>query len=129
MQITVAMVDDDPLVLDSLRRILSEHSDLSLVGTASTGVDALQLVRTVRPDVVLMDLQLRGEMDGVEATRAPQLPEPARCSCGHQLRHRGVHARRPGSRCRRVPAEERCRRTPRLSDPDGPCRDPMISQP
>ncbi|WP_146340323.1 response regulator transcription factor [Nesterenkonia sp. NBAIMH1] len=69
MQITVAMVDDDPLVLDSLRRILSEHSDLSLVGTASTGVDALQLVRTVRPDVVLMDLQLRGEMDGVEATR------------------------------------------------------------
>lgn len=69
MQITVAMVDDDVLVLESLKRILAEHTDLTLVGTASTGIDALQLVRSARPDVVLMDLQLRGEMDGVEATR------------------------------------------------------------
>ncbi|GAB3848795.1 response regulator transcription factor [Nesterenkonia populi] len=69
MQITVVMVDDDALVLESLKRILAQHDDLTLLGTAATGAEALQLMRSTRPDVMLMDLQLQGEMDGVEATR------------------------------------------------------------
>ncbi len=63
------MVDDDALVLDSLERILSRAEDIEVVGLAHSGPEALSLVRSARPDVVLMDLQLKGEMDGVEATR------------------------------------------------------------
>ena len=63
------MVDDETLVLDSLERILSAEADIAVVGRATTGPEALHAVRTHRPDVVLMDLLLKGEMDGVEATR------------------------------------------------------------
>lgn len=63
------MVDDEVLVLDSLRRILDKESDIEVVDAVSTGVDAVQSVRDHRPDVVLMDLLLQGGMDGVEATR------------------------------------------------------------
>lgn len=63
------MVDDEVLVLDSLRRILEKEPDIDVVDAVSTGLDAIQAVRDHRPDVVLMDLLLQGEMDGVEATR------------------------------------------------------------
>lgn len=63
------MVDDETLVLDSLERILSREEDITVVGRATTGPEALQAVRTHRPDVVLMDLLLKGDFDGVEATR------------------------------------------------------------
>ena len=69
MQITVVMVDDETLVLDSLERIVSKAEDITVLGTASTGAEAIRAVRTHRPDVVLMDLLLKGDMDGVEATR------------------------------------------------------------
>ena len=69
MQITVVMVDDETLVLESLERILSRDQDIAVLGTACTGAEAIQAVRTHRPDVVLMDLLLKGGMDGVEATR------------------------------------------------------------
>lgn len=65
----MVMVDDETLVLDSLERILARAEDITVLGTATSGVDAVQTVRKLRPDVVLMDLQLRGEIDGVEATR------------------------------------------------------------
>ncbi|GAA1824802.1 response regulator transcription factor [Nesterenkonia flava] len=63
------MVDDETLVLDSLERILDREKDITVVGTARTGPEALQMVRRARPNVVLMDLRLTGEMDGVETTR------------------------------------------------------------
>ena len=69
VQITAVMVDDESLVLDSLERILSREEDITVVGRATTGPEALQAVRTHRPDVVLMDLLLKGDFDGVEATR------------------------------------------------------------
>ncbi|WBL18060.1 response regulator transcription factor [Citricoccus sp. NR2] len=69
MRIRVVMVDDEVLVLDSLQRILAKESDIEVVAAVSTGLDAAQSVRDHRPDVVLMDLLLKGEMDGVEATR------------------------------------------------------------
>lgn len=63
------MVDDEVLVLESLKRILGNDAAVAVVGTANTGREALQAVRTLQPDVVLMDLLLKGDMDGVEATR------------------------------------------------------------
>jgi two-component system, NarL family, response regulator LiaR len=63
--ITVALVDDEQLTRVALAHALS-RSGLELVGEAATGDDAIELVVDVRPDVVLMDLQLRG-MSGVHA--------------------------------------------------------------
>jgi len=63
----VVVVDDHALFVRGLVRLLSER-DVTVVGTASSGEEALDLVGRVRPDVVLMDLSLPG-MSGVEATR------------------------------------------------------------
>ena len=56
--ITVVLVDDEPLIRVALAQAFAS-SGLELVGEAATGEDALELVVDVRPDVVLMDLQLR----------------------------------------------------------------------
>lgn len=65
----VVLVDDETLVLDSLERILDGDPGIEVVATATTGRDAIGTVRETRPDVVVMDLLLKGDMDGVEATR------------------------------------------------------------
>lgn len=69
MAIKVLIVDDETLTLRSLAAIVSDESDLDVVGTATNAVDALQQIRDLRPDVVIMDLYLPGEFDGVEAIR------------------------------------------------------------
>lgn len=61
--IRVVLVDDEALIRVALAQALAS-SGLELVGEAATGEDALELVVDVRPDVVLMDLQLPG-MPGV----------------------------------------------------------------
>jgi DNA-binding NarL/FixJ family response regulator len=66
--IRVALVDDHAVVRSGLEQLLGGEPDLEVVGTASDGDEALELVRRTRPDVVLMDLQMPGT-DGVTATR------------------------------------------------------------
>ena len=72
--ITVVLVDDEPLIRAALAQAFAS-SGLELVGEAETGVDALELVLDVRPDVVLMDLQLPG-MSGVQAIQLLGLLAP-----------------------------------------------------
>jgi DNA-binding NarL/FixJ family response regulator len=66
--IKILLVDDQPLFREGLRTLLSVHPDFTVVGEAGNGAEALQLTRSLRPDVVLMDLQMP-VMDGVTATR------------------------------------------------------------
>ena len=66
--IRVLVVDDQPLVRSGFRMILDERPDLELVGEAENGAEALDLVRQLDPDVILMDVRMP-ELDGVEATR------------------------------------------------------------
>ena len=61
------LVDDHDLFRTGLRNLL-EDNGLAIVGEASTGAEALRLVRELAPDVVVMDLNMPG-MTGVEATR------------------------------------------------------------
>jgi DNA-binding NarL/FixJ family response regulator len=66
--ISVVLVDDQPLLRTGFRMILNSTGDISVVGEASDGRQAVEAVATHSPDVVLMDVRMPG-VDGVEATR------------------------------------------------------------
>jgi DNA-binding NarL/FixJ family response regulator len=66
--IRVLIVDDQALVRAGFRMILEAQPDLEVVGEAGDGSAAIDAVRTLRPDVVLMDVRMPG-VDGIEATR------------------------------------------------------------
>ena len=76
MTITVLLVDDHPVVRSGLRAVL-EADDLSVVGEASTGEEAIVLAGHLRPDVVLCDLRLGAGIDGIETTAALRALTPA----------------------------------------------------
>ena len=64
----ILLVDDHPLFLDGVRAALMGHPDLDVVGTAEDLVTALERAAVLRPDVVLMDLNLP-DGSGIDATR------------------------------------------------------------
>ncbi|MFP3991426.1 response regulator transcription factor [Streptomyces sp. E11-3] len=66
--VRVVLADDQPLVRAGLRVLTADTPDLEVVGEAGTGAQAVQLVRDLHPDVVVMDIRMPG-MDGIEATR------------------------------------------------------------
>ena len=68
MTIRVLVADDQALVRGSFRILVSTAPDLTPVGEASTGIEAIELARREKPDVVLMDIRMPG-LDGIEATR------------------------------------------------------------
>jgi DNA-binding NarL/FixJ family response regulator len=67
MSIRVVVVDDQELVRSGFAMILEAQADIEVVGEAADGVDALDVVRRERPDVVLMDVRMP-RLDGIEAT-------------------------------------------------------------
>lgn len=68
MAIRVLIVDDQALVRAGFKMILQAQPDIHVVGEAGDGEQAIGLVRSLRPDVVLMDIRMPG-LDGIEATR------------------------------------------------------------
>lgn len=67
-KIRLLLVDDHPIVRVGLRTLLETEPDMQVVGEAGTGVEAVDLVAKLCPDVVVMDISMP-EMDGLEATR------------------------------------------------------------
>ncbi|UOE45305.1 response regulator transcription factor [Agromyces larvae] len=67
--IRVGLVDDQALVRTGFRLVLSAEPGIEVVGEAADGAQAIELVRTVSPDVLLMDVRMP-DMDGIEATAA-----------------------------------------------------------
>jgi len=76
VSIRVLLVDDQPLLRQGYRMVLSAQDDLEVVGEAADGAAAVRAAHTLRPDVALMDVRMPG-MDGIEATRqiVQQTPE------------------------------------------------------
>ena len=73
--IRILAVDDHPLFREGIAAILAGQPDMSLVGEASDGREAIQQFRAHHPDVVLMDLQMP-EMNGLDATIVIQGEDP-----------------------------------------------------
>jgi DNA-binding NarL/FixJ family response regulator len=68
MSIRVLIADDQELVRTGFRMILASEPDLTVVGEAGDGLEAVELARGLEADVVLMDIRMPG-LDGIEATR------------------------------------------------------------
>jgi len=68
MAITILLVDDHPLFRKGLRLLLEEQEDFRIVGEAGDGREAIDRVRTLSPDVVIMDISMP-DFDGIDATR------------------------------------------------------------
>ena len=66
--IRILLVDDQALVRAGFRMILDAEPDIEVVGEAGDGREAIDQVRSLRPDVVLMDIRMP-ELDGLEAAR------------------------------------------------------------
>ena len=78
MSIRVFLADDHAIVREGLVTLLATQADLTVVGTATNGHEALLQVRTLQPDVVILDISMPGQ-DGIETTRQllvqwPRLP-------------------------------------------------------
>ena len=67
-QIRVLIADDHRLFAEALEALLGGDARIAIVGHAGDGPEAVELARSLKPDVVLMDLSMPG-LDGVEATR------------------------------------------------------------
>ncbi|GAA0927641.1 response regulator transcription factor [Virgisporangium ochraceum] len=80
MTISVVIADDQAMVRGGLRLILEDQPDITVVGEAADGVDAIEQARRLRPDVCLVDIRMP-RVDGIEVTRAlagPGVANPLR---------------------------------------------------
>lgn len=66
MTISVVLADDHHLIRQGLRRLLHKERDIRVVGEAADGEDAIEAVARIRPDVIVMDVEMPG-IDGIEA--------------------------------------------------------------
>jgi len=69
MPIKVLLVDDHKIVRQGVRAYLQTLADIQVVAEADSGKSALSVIEEHEPDVVLMDLEMPGELDGIAATR------------------------------------------------------------
>jgi hypothetical protein len=111
MTIKVAVVDDQEIVRAGFAALLGTQEDFASSAPAADGEEAVELCRTKRPHVVLMDVRMP-VMDGIEATRrvTSDGKRPAARDRPDHVRPRRVRLRRARRRGERLPAQGRDRR-------------------
>ena len=71
MTITVVLADDHAIVRNGIKALLESEEDIQVIGEASDGQQALEVVESLKPDVVIMDIRMP-HLNGIEATRKLQ---------------------------------------------------------
>src|SRR3989304_3787469 len=79
-RIRVLLAEDHQVVREGLRCLLEREEDMEVVGEAESGEMACEMARLENPDVIVMDIGLKG-MDGLEATKRIKSQLPAVCLC------------------------------------------------
>jgi signal transduction histidine kinase/ActR/RegA family two-component response regulator len=72
----ILLVDDHAMVRQGLRAILESYSDVSVIAEAANGVEAVSIATDIKPDVILMDVNMP-RMDGIEATKQIKANQPS----------------------------------------------------
>ena len=68
MSVTILVVDDHPIVRQGLRRLLEAESEFRVVGEAEDGIEALQLIEQLKPDILVLDMMMPS-LNGLEVLR------------------------------------------------------------
>ena len=79
MSIRTILVDDEPLATQGLSLRLEAHDDVEIVATAANGREAIRAIKTHKPDLVFLDIQMPG-FDGFSVIQGLMEVEPS-CSC------------------------------------------------
>jgi len=66
--IRIVLADDHPVVRKGIQAILSIEPDIEIIGEAGDGIEALDIVAKLKPDILLLDLSMKG-LNGLEVTR------------------------------------------------------------
>ena len=90
MKIRIMLTDDHEVVRQGVANLIGRESDFEIVGEASNGESAVNLVREIQPDVVLMDVNMP-VMDGIEATRRIHSEFPGIRIIGFSIHDEGLH--------------------------------------
>ena len=83
--IRVLVVDDHELMRQSLRRLIKTYRNMEVVGEADDGLEAIEAVTVLRPDVVLMDIDMP-RMNGIDATKRIKATFPSTAIIGLSVR-------------------------------------------
>src|SRR5512133_1873183 len=70
--IEILVVEDSSLISLDIQRAL-KFLGYGIAGSAATGIEAIEAAEKLKPDLILMDIRLKGDMDGIEATRQIKL--------------------------------------------------------
>lgn len=76
-RIRIMMADDSPEIRSYFSNIISHEADMDLVGTAASGVEAVQMANELRPDIILMDIQMETRIAGISASKQILREHPA----------------------------------------------------
>jgi two-component system NarL family response regulator len=75
MSIRVMLVDDHKILRDALKTVLERENDIIFIGEANNGVEAMKAIKSIKPDVVIMDVGMP-DMGGIQATLAMNVASP-----------------------------------------------------
>jgi len=67
--VKVLIADDSKLTIVGLKTTLKQFSDIEIIGEANDGQIAIEMAAKLKPDVILMDISLKGELNGVDTAR------------------------------------------------------------